>query len=268
MTLLRPSSAALLLLLSGSGGWAVAAEKPQAPALVPPPPTLDERVSRVEQVLQSQSLVEMLARIDALQQENNQLRGELEEQAHLVEELKQRLADVYRDLDRRVSQMERVAAPASGSAATAPTAAATSTPPATAPAQAAAESAAYQKAFDLLRELRYEQASEAFTAFLKSYPNGRYAPMAQYWLAEAGYARRDFAGAVADYQTLVQRFPDSPKVAESLLKSGYAQLELGKKAEAQQAFAALVERFPQSPEAQQAQASLKRLSEEAAAKGR
>ncbi len=85
---------------------------------------------------------------------------------------------------------------------------------------------AYQKAFDMLRELRYAQATEAFRNFLKQYPNGRYAQIAEYWLGEAGYAQRDFKQAIADYNTLLNNHPDTPKRAEVMLKIGYSHYEL------------------------------------------
>ena len=116
----------------------------------------------------------------------------------------------------------------------------------------------------MLRELRYEQAIEGFRTFLKSYPTGRYAPSAQYWLAEAYYARRDFPMAITEYQALRSRYPGSTKTPEALLKIVYCNSVLGKKDEARGAFEELLKSYPQSPEAQQAEAGLHRLSGEAA----
>ena len=60
------------------------------------------------------------------------------------------------------------------------------------------EQAAYQSAFDLLRALRYEKATQAFRQFLNDYPEGRYAHIAQYWLAETSYHTRKYDIAVQD----------------------------------------------------------------------
>jgi len=251
-------SIALLLALGTSSLWAAPAgtapDKTQAVAAAQP--TLDERVSNLEQMMKNQPLLDMLARIDALQQENQELRGDLEEQSHLIDELKQQQKDFYRDLDRRVSDIERTS---NASAATP----ATNNPAIEAEASPA-ERDAYQKAFDQLRELRYEQAIDGFRAFLKSYPKGRYASSAQYWLAEAFYARRDFPNAITEYQALRSHFPTSTKSPEALLKVGYSYSVLGKKEEARAAFNELVKSYPQSPEAQQAETGLQRLSGEAA----
>lgn len=249
---------ALLLSLGSGSLWAASPPaQGQPPSDVPAQPSVDERFARIEQILQNQSLLDMLARIDALQQENRELRGELEEQTHLVNELKQQQNDLYRDLDRRLSDMER------GAATPAAPASQTAAPAVDAPVTAA-EREAYQQAFDLLRELRYEQAVDGFRAYLKSYPAGRYAASAQYWLAESFYARRDFANAITEYLALHSRFPTSTKTPEALLKIGYSYSVLNKKEESRKAFEELVRLYPQSPEAQQAEAGLQRLSGEAA----
>lgn len=258
--MVRHSTLSAALLLAGSGGlWPLLAAA--AVEQVPPPATaqLEARIARIEQTMQSQSLLDMLARIEALTEENRLLRGELEEQSHLLNELKQQQGDLYRDLDRRLSDMERIgtATPSQG------TAAGVAQAPAE-PAPSAAERDAYQQAFDLLRELRYEQAIDGFRAFLKRYPTGRYAASAQYWIGEAFYARRDFARAIAEYQLLLQSYPASTKAPEALLKIGYSYSVLNKKEEARHTFEALVKRYPQSPEAQQAEAGLSKLNGEAA----
>lgn len=261
--MLRRSSVsiALMLVLGSSTLLAASSEEEKQRATAKSLASLDERVARLEQTLQSQSLLEMLSRLDALQEENRQLRGELEEQTHLVNELKQQQGDLYRDIDRRISEIERLgsAAPAASSVAPQP-----NVRTASLPAPTPAERDAYQKAFDLLRELRYEQAIDAFRAFLKKYPDGRYASSAQYWLAESYYARRDFSKAVSEYQTLRSRYPDNTKSPEALLKIGYCYSVLKKKDEARSAFEELVKLYPQSPEAQQAEAGLQKLNGEAA----
>ncbi|HEY0721482.1 MAG TPA: tol-pal system protein YbgF [Gammaproteobacteria bacterium] len=254
----RRSSLPIALLTAGCGGlWALSAAAQDEKALAAATAQLEARVERLEQRMESQqSLLEMLDRIDTLQEENRQLRGDLEEQSHLLNELKQRQEDHYSDLDRRLSEIERLgtSAPAQGGAAQAPAE----------PAPTPAERDAYQKAFDLLRELRYEQAIDGFRAFLKSYPTGRYASSAQYWLGEAYYARREFAKAITEYQTLLQRYPTSTKAPEALLKIGYSYSVLNKKDEARHTFEELVKLYPQSPEAQQGEAGLRKLNGEAA----
>lgn len=248
---------------------------------------LEERVARLERQVESQALVDMALRLDRLEQEVQQLRGQTEEQTHAVSELRQRQRDLYLDIDRRLSRLEReggatapqamvpppAAAPAPAPSLPAPAAAAPSpvvAAPVTAPvsgpvtaavsaANADKERAAYQQAFDQLRELRYEQAITAFRAFLKDYPDGRYGHIAQYWIGEANYAQRNFKQAVADYRVLLQRYPKSPKLAEAMLKIGYSQYELGDKAEARTILTELARTYPNTTEAGQANAFLQKM---------
>ncbi len=250
--------------------------------------SLEARVARLERQLDNRGLVDMALKLEALEKTVQQLRGENEVLAHKLEEMKKRQRDLYLDLDRRLVQLERrgvAATPASDTsppaepagaetpAAVAPPAVVSGGKPTTAtrrtpapaprgPVVAAAsetEQQAYQQAFNLLRELKYDKASEAFRRFLKTYPDGRYAHIAQYWLAETGYAQRKFRQAIADYQTLIDKYPDSPKLAEALLKIGYSQYELKNFAAAREALERLIANYPGTTEAGQARNLLRKI---------
>ncbi len=229
----------------------------------------EERLQRLERILESQGLVDMLVKIENLQSELQILRGELEFHTHQLDEIKQRQRDLYVDIDRRLLRLERNGpGPGSGSSgATGSTAGATSaavtagavtsstaTKPSTATGSTdfAAEQKAYQKAFDLLRELRYEQAVTAFNGFITQFPKGRYAHIAQYWIGEANYAQRNFKQAIIDYQKLIDNYPNSPKLAEAMLKIGYSQYELKKFKQAETTLKQLTKNYPGTTEAGQA----------------
>lgn len=222
---------------------------------------VEQRLQRVERLLDSQSLLEMAERIDTLQSELQLLRGQLEEQQYAMDELKSRRRELYMDIDRRLSSLER----GRGGGAPAP-----ATPGQSGVAEGSQgqvqneqrlqqERAAYQAAFDLLRELRYAQATAAFRSFLKEYPESNYAHTARYWLAEAAYAQRNFSQAVEDYRLLIADYPESPKRAEAMLKIGYSQYELKQIQEARQIIEALIKQYPDSTEAGQARSLLRQI---------
>ena len=121
------------------------------------------------------------------------------------------------------------------------------------------EQVAYQKAFDLLRALRYEKATQAFRQFLNDFPDGRYAHIAQYWLAETSYHTRKYSIAVEDYQTLINQYPKSPKRADALLKIGYSQFELKLFAQAKNVLNKLIKSYPGTTEAGQAENLLQKI---------
>lgn len=228
----------------------------------PPAQDLSARVTRLEQLLENQTLVEMYTRIEALQQEVQQLRGRVEEQAHIIEGLQRRQRDLYMDIDRRLSRFEREGATSSAESVPGASSEAGTVAESSDTAASAQEREAYQKAFDLLRDLRYEQAATAFREFLKQYPQGRYGHLAQYWLAEASYAQRHFKLAIAEYQKLLDHYPSSPKLAEALLKIGYSHNELGDKDAATRVLNELVKRYPNSTETSQARNLLQQLRRE------
>lgn len=272
------SAAALLLAFGGSALAAPVMTPPVATQAKVPSASVAERLTRLEHIINGQGLMDMQVRLDALQRNVQQLRGRIELQNHRLTELKRRQRDLYVDLDRRLSRLERAGsgttmAP-SGSRASTPVA--RGVPKAFVPARAsrrrpasraatsakanpAKEQQAYQVAFDLLRELRYDQAITAFHTFLKDYPQGRYAHIAQYWVAEANYAQRRFKNAIADYQDLLDDYPNSPKRAEAMLKIGYCYYELGDIKRAQESLKNLTATYPNTTEAGQAQNLLQKL---------
>lgn len=118
----------------------------------------------------------------------------------------------------------------------------------------------YQAAFELLKQLRYDQAITAFRQFLEVYPEGRYSAIAQYWLGEANYTQRHYSEAIKEYQRLVDNYPQSRKLPEAMLKIGYSHFELGDKLAARAALEQLLQRHPETTEAAQAAQLLPQLT--------
>ena len=240
--------------------------------------TLDERLKRLERLLGSESLLKLFNEVESLGIEVRELRGQLEEQAHTIDQLRQSQRQLYQDTDQRLQRVEssppaqaaspppQPATPPAAPAASTEAAEASQPAPATpsAPATAAAtpsaqtsdaaatgvdpfaEQQAYQSAFDLLKSGRYEDAASAFKQFIAEFPAGSYADNAQYWLGETYYITRRFEPALQEFQRLVSAYPNSQKLTHALLKMGYAHAELGNKAEAERVLGDLVERHPQS----------------------
>jgi TolA-binding protein len=114
--------------------------------------------------------------------------------------MKQEGLERYQDLDRRIGAgVAPAATPENSSAGGAqvlppvvlrlgrscqPTPAASSEP-----GDPAKEKLYYDAAFDLIKAKDFDKASQAFTAFLRKYPNSQYAGNAQYWLGEVNLAR-------------------------------------------------------------------------------
>ncbi|MCF6283023.1 MAG: tol-pal system protein YbgF [Candidatus Polarisedimenticolaceae bacterium] len=237
-------------------------------------PTLEQRIGTLERRLRNQSMADIVLTLQRLQQEVQQLRGEVELQNHTMDALKKQQRDLYLDLDGRISRLQK-APVVSTPVAVVPVevspvvpVAATTTPPvvvSTAPlvaADPALEEETYQAAFKLLQQAHYAEAITAFNAFLQRYPSGSYADNAQYWLGEASYVTRDFTQALADFNLLLQYYPDSPKVRGALLKSGYIHYEMQAWQQARRVLEQLVNGYPGSSEARLAETRLQRMSKE------
>lgn len=234
--------------------------------------------------LEMRRMVDLLERLDRMEREVRQLRGDLEVEAHDVKELKQRQRELYLDVDRRLRALEvggtrsgaggspaPAPAPNQGPAASPsvmPSQGQAQTPPSqsSAPAPAAMpspqERSAYEQAFNLLKDGRYPQAIRAFDSFLKAYPRSQYAGNAQYWLGEAHYVSRNFKQAAVAFGKVVSNYSDSPKVPDAMLKLGYTEYELDQWQQARATLQNVTKRYPNSTAAQLAQTRLQRMRKE------
>lgn len=191
--------------------------------------SLDNRVTRLERLLESQVLNEMLDRVNKLQKEVQQLRGQLEEANHQVRTMKRRQRDLYLDVDRRLHKIERGGVVA-GSGAKPAVVVAKTAKPASAVVSAKdplLEQKAYEKAFKSLADGRHAQAKKGFESYLGIYPKGTFAGDSQYWLGEIGYQTRNFDAAQAAFGRLINGYPKSSKLPNALLKSGFIYYEKG-----------------------------------------
>jgi tol-pal system protein YbgF len=82
--------------------------------------SIEQRLERVERMLQSQGLVSMLRQLQELQRELSNLRGEIETQNYNLEQLTRRQRDLYADIDQRLQRLEGTGAAVSGELPTAP----------------------------------------------------------------------------------------------------------------------------------------------------
>ena len=119
---------------------------------------------------------------------------------------------------------------------------------------------AYQEAFKLLRAKNYQGAARSFSEFLLAYPESSLAGNSQYWLGECYYGQRRFQEAIDEYERVFTFFPSSSKVPASLLKIGYAHLELKHPSIARSVFQQLVRTHPQSTEAIKAHGRLQEVN--------
>jgi tol-pal system protein YbgF len=247
--------------------------------------TMEQRLQRIERILQNQSLADLVLQVQQLRQEVQQLRGNLEEQKHNMDAMSRRQRDLYLDIDQRLSRFQpgsdsayapqSITSPITPAPASVPIAqpAMVSTQPlpgapgaapiaAVTPPDPQKESLAYQQAFNLLQQGRYGESISAFANFLRDYPGGEYEDNAQYWLAEASYVNRDFDTALVEFIKIPKKYPTSPKIPGAMLKMGYIYYEKNNWTESRKILNELINKYPGISESHLAQKRLQRLTNE------
>lgn len=215
--------------------------------------------ARLETLARNQA--DFQAGLDGLRVDVQSMQGRSDDIARARDELRQDLLMLrdelslqIADLEQRIAKLEQ----AEATAATAPPV----TPPAvaaTTPAQPAETDAAgfYQKALKVLRdEQQFAKGRELMAEFLKRYPEDPLAINAAYWIGEAYYAEKDYEKAILQFEDVIQKYGDHPKVAAALFKQGLAFDALGDRASARLLLQRTIDRYPVSEEAKKAGATL------------
>lgn len=227
--------------------------------------SVKQRLERLENIVGSDILMEQSRQLDALREEVSMLREMLEEKDYQLDLITQRQRSLYSDMDRRLNSLEGGASRSSGTAPVPPPSASTAAAATTAMVSAAGDkdgAQEYTAAFDLLKEGQYGKSITAFEAFLKSYPESKYADNAQYWLGEANYVSRQYQTALDAFQTLIAKYPESSKISGARLKIGYTYYELKNWAAAKDALTQVVKLYPDTTVASKANDRLERIKRE------
>ncbi len=222
-------------------------------------------------------------RIGQIEDEMRALTGTVEEVAHGIAQVVDRLDRLVADVDFRFTAIEQAqfqgAAPAGaaggaavglsqptratepgtlgtvpfsalGADATSPTGPTATETAALVPAlPAGTPQEQYKYAYDLLRQMEYDEAERALKAFIKANPDHNLTGNAYYWLAETYYVRGDYEEAVALFARGYQDFAGSAKAPVNLLKLAMSLAKLGRKEDACITFQELGTRFPNASSA-------------------
>ncbi len=231
------------------------------------------------------TLLEITARMEQLQADVQQLTGRVEEQANLIAELKKRQSTMYSDFDDRIQRVEgksESSPPTTQESSTPPPVAAepepepsveqkprpidadigSPKPPAAPvadkpvaqpkvkmPTVSEAENQEYQQAYIALRNGHTDQAINDLRAYVSKYPSGGLAGNAQYWLGEAYRVKQDNESARKAFSEVLEKYPNSPKLPDSLLKLGYVEMDFKNTDKAREYLTRVSTEFPDSPAA-------------------
>jgi tol-pal system protein YbgF len=107
--------------------------------------------------------------------------------------------------------------------------------------------------------LKNKEAFQAFTDFIKQFPNSALLPDAKYALANAQFNLKNYKATIGTYQKLLDQHPDFEKNPEALLGLANAQIQLALIPEAKKSLKDLIKKYPKSDVIQNAQKRLKVL---------
>ena len=95
------------------------------------------------------------------------------------------------------------------------------------------------------------------STLLKRYPADPRAVNAAYWIGESYYAEQAYDKAALQFEEVVQKYGDDPKVAAALYKQALAFEALKDRGSAKLVMKKLIDRFPASEEAKKGKEKLK-----------
>jgi tol-pal system protein YbgF len=227
---------------------------------------LDVRLTRIEKVMQNQSLLEVSNQLEALRADVRSMHNDVDLLNNGMEAQRRQQRDMYADLDLRIKALEGRSAgsgiPPAGSAPAAADPGYSAGAGSASSANPPTDTSVYQTAFGLLKDSQYDRAIQAFQQFLINYPSSSLADNAQYWLGEAYYVNRSFPEAQSAFQRVVDKYPQSRKIPDALLKIGYCRYELRLWDSAKAVLGQVITQYPDEPAAKLAQQRLDKMAAE------
>lgn len=157
----------------------------------------------------------LFLQVQQLRDEVANLRGQMEEQSHTIENLSRQ----QMDMEQRLSGGASSGASSNGGSAS------------------AAASAAvmnndgkdeYDAAYNLLKEKEYDKASAAFQGIVSKYPNSNYAGNSWFWLGFVYQTKGDMDGSAKAFSSLIEKFPTHSKVDDAKYNLGKIYNQQGK----------------------------------------
>jgi len=115
----------------------------------------------------------------------------------------------------------------------------------------------YERALKTIREEQeFAAGRELMETFLNRYPGDDLAINAAYWIGETYYAEKAYEKAILQFEEIIQKYGEQPKVASAMLKQAMAFEASGDKATGNLLLQRVTERFPLSDEAKKAKQML------------
>lgn len=240
--------------------------------------TLDQRVARLETQMSNLAQMNLPGEIQDIQQQIQQINGQLQVQAHSIETLDQQQRNFYQDIDQRLTQLKNLIDGQTNTSSVSNSASVRASQLAQVKKGASLNHHAgnasgksgnngsgdaeqdYQKAFNLLANKKYDEAKSAFQQFLQNNTDSSYVPNAHYWLGEIYLQQKQNKLALQEFNTVINDYNNNSKVPDAILKRATIYTQQGKNQQAKQDLQVIIKKYPDSSAARLASMQLKTLS--------
>ena len=199
----------------------------------------------------------LVAKVAELEERMQGSQGTNEQTIHRLDQLAQQLTQNQRELENlraavtSMQQQTSAATPGTGVPSSGEM-----TVPAT-PAGDPMET--YQAAYRDYQRGNFDLAIEGFRDFLAGSAQSDLADNAAYWIGESLFSQKKYRDAIEQFDSVVNNYPKSDKVPGSLLKKGYAYINIGERAQGVVQLQYVLHEHPKSPEAPLARQKLRQL---------
>ena len=169
--------------------------------------------------------------IKALEQDIQDLRYQLEQQAHELEKIKNsKFENINTKLERDSTRANDLS-----------------------------ESEFYQQAFQYIKEDKTNEGLQAMNEFIAKYPNSGFIPNAHYWIGEIEMNQKNYNSALTEFQWIIDNTPKASKASFAMLKKGYIYEVQGDLEKARQTLQYVMRSYPNTEVAHLAATKLKSL---------
>ncbi|MDR2679039.1 MAG: tol-pal system protein YbgF [Zoogloeaceae bacterium] len=195
----------------------------------------------------SKAILDLQTKLLGQQEEIARLKGALETLSYQHEQLARRVQDYYNEHEERLRRLE--SSGGSGNASSGGSAA----------VEVLTDTQAYEAALNLFKAGKYAEAAKAFERFGDNFPDSDIAPNAMFWLGNAFYALNNCKDAISAQETVLSRWPSSPRVPDAMLAIADCQRDKGNTTAARSTLNALANQYPKSQAAVKAKERLAQL---------
>jgi tol-pal system protein YbgF len=102
----------------------------------------------------------------------------------------------------------------------------------------------YDLAYGYILRRDYAAADDAFRTFMQNHAGDAMIPQAHYWLGESQFQRQQYNDAAETFLDVYNKYPQSPKAPEALMRLGQSLAAIGKQDAACASLGAVLQKYP------------------------